>query len=78
MLFAFFKQFRRPRCLRFQQLISPYLDSELDQAEVTSLESHLADCDECRKRSEKMRFASRLVANLPLHEMEPARDELFH
>ncbi len=72
MLFAFVKQFRRPHCLRFQRLLSPYLDGEIDQAGAASLERHLADCDECRTQSEKMRFASRLVATMPQHEVEPA------
>ena len=62
MLFSFVERFMRRRCLRFQRLLSPYLDGELDRDVAASLERHLADCDECRKQSEKLRFASRLVA----------------
>src|SRR5262245_54998021 len=72
MLFAIVKQFRRSRCLRFQRLLSPYLDGELDRDGAASLERHLADCNECRMQAGKLRFASHLVANLPLHEVEPA------
>src|SRR5262245_16821117 len=73
MLLAFVKQFRRPGCWRYQRLLSPHLDGELDDTEAASLAGHLADCNECRKRSENMIFASHLVANLSSHEVEPAK-----
>jgi anti-sigma factor RsiW len=72
MLIAFVKQLMRPGCWRYRRLLSPYLDDELDQGAASRLESHLADCASCRSRSENLRFAARLVANLQLPEAEPA------
>ena len=72
MLFAFVKQLRRPGCWRYHRLLSPYLDGELDQGAAARLERHLAGCAACRTQSENMRFAARLVADLPLSEAESA------
>src|SRR5262245_36738188 len=72
MLIACVKQLMRPGCWRYQRLLSPYLDDELDQGAAARLERHLAGCAACRTQSENMRFAAGLVANLPLSEAEPA------
>jgi Putative zinc-finger/FecR protein/Galactose oxidase, central domain len=72
MLFAFVKQFIRPVCWRYKRQLSPYLDGELDQVAVASLERHLASCAACRAKYEDMRFAARLVADLSLPETEPS------
>ncbi|MGH9832691.1 MAG: kelch repeat-containing protein [Blastocatellia bacterium] len=72
MSFAFVKQFIRPGCWRYQRWLSPYFDGELDQAMAARVERHLAGCAACRTQSENMRFAARLVANLPLPEAEAA------
>ncbi|HKE31720.1 MAG TPA: kelch repeat-containing protein, partial [Candidatus Angelobacter sp.] len=71
-LFTRAKQIRWTGCWRYQRLLSPYLDGELDQAETASLEGHLTDCDECRTLFEKLRFASRMVTKLSVREVEPA------
>ena len=72
MLIAFVKQLMRPGCWRYQRLLSPYLDDELDHGAASRLERHLAGCVACRTRSENMRFAARLVTNLPAPEVERA------
>jgi Putative zinc-finger/Galactose oxidase, central domain/FecR protein/Kelch motif len=71
-LFAFVKQLRRPGCWRYHRLLSPYLDGALGQDAAARLEKHLVGCAACRAQSENMRFASRLVADLPLPEVEPS------
>ena len=35
-------------CWRVQNLIAPFLDGELPEAEASSLDEHLAECAECR------------------------------
>jgi len=72
MSFTFVKQLARPGCWRYQRQLSPYLDGELEQPASVWLERHLAGCHRCRERYENQRFASRLVANLPLPAAEPA------
>jgi putative zinc finger protein/FecR-like protein/galactose oxidase-like protein/Kelch motif protein len=72
MLFAFVKQLRRPGCWRYHRLLSPYLDGALGQDAVARLEKHLVGCAACRAQSENMRFASRMIADLPLPEAEPS------
>ncbi len=70
MSLAFVKQFIRPGCWRYRRRLSPHLDGELDQAVAARVERHLAGCAACRTQSENMRFAARLVADLPLPEAE--------
>lgn len=72
MFFRSFRQLVRPSCWRYQRQLSPYLDGELAQAASTRLARHLAGCSACRGQYEKLRFAARLVANLPLPAREPA------
>src|SRR5262245_48473867 len=72
MLGVFVKQLIRIGCWRYQRLLSPYIDGELDQDATARLEIHLAGCAACRTRSEDMRFASRLVADLQAPEAGPA------
>src|SRR5215510_16280278 len=72
MLFAFVKQLIRPGCWRYHRQLSPYLDGELDQATAARMERHLAGCAACRTQIENMRFAARLVSDLPLPEAEPS------
>ncbi|MGH9939308.1 MAG: kelch repeat-containing protein, partial [Blastocatellia bacterium] len=72
MSFAFVKQLMRPGCWRYQRLLSPYFDDELERGAVARLERHLDVCVACRTHYENMGFAARLVADLPLPEAEPA------
>jgi hypothetical protein len=71
MLFAFVKQLLRTGCWWYQRRLSPYLDGELDQTIAARLERHLAGCAACRAQCEDLRFAARLVADLPAPGAEP-------
>jgi len=60
------------RCAwRYQPLLSPYLDGELDPQRRVQLERHLAACESCRRGCENLRFASRLAAQIVLPEPTP-------
>jgi mycothiol system anti-sigma-R factor len=50
-------------CEKCEELMQPYLDRELDEAERREAEAHLADCGYCQKRyrfeTELRRFVRR-------------------
>lgn len=71
-MFTFVKQLVWPSCWQYQPQLSPHLDGELAQAAAIELEKHLAGCAGCRAQYERLRFAARLVANVPLPSGEPA------
>jgi mycothiol system anti-sigma-R factor len=37
-------------CEKCEEMLQPYLDRELDEAERREAEAHLADCPPCQKR----------------------------
>lgn len=43
------------RCSKAGKYLSSYIDGELDAKEITSLESHLAQCDRCTEELEQLR-----------------------
>jgi mycothiol system anti-sigma-R factor len=46
-------------CAKCEEVLQPFLDRELSDAEVAEAESHLDDCTYCRKRyrfEEKLRM----------------------
>ncbi len=56
-------------CERFEDLLVPYADGELEAAERASVEAHLRDCPECAELLACLRTASTALAALP--EIEP-------
>jgi anti-sigma factor (TIGR02949 family) len=60
-------------CHECEQLLQPYLDRQLTEAEVLEAEEHLDECSYCRRAyhfEEKLRMYVRRVAS------EPMRPEL--
>ena len=55
----------------FQNLLSPYLDGELDDRSRQRLEAHLRECAACRAVLEEISFASDFVSRLELPEKVP-------
>ena len=51
--------------------LSAYLDGELNPAEQTSIESHLADCASCRSERDAAGASRSLVRSLPVVEPPP-------
>ena len=41
------------KCLKAHKLISPYIDGELPEREVSGLEGHMKACDKCRTEFEE-------------------------
>jgi anti-sigma factor (TIGR02949 family) len=60
-------------CEKCEELLQPYLDRELDDAERQEAESHLDDCGYCKKR---YRFEASLRAYVRVACTEPMRPEL--
>jgi anti-sigma factor (TIGR02949 family) len=56
-------------CEKCEELIQPYLDRELSEAERAEAESHLQLCDYCRRRyvfEEKLRMFVRQASVEPM------------
>ena len=50
---------------RLRQLLSSYIDGEVDAAELREVEEHLADCDSCQRELDTLRFTVGLLQELP-------------
>lgn len=53
------------------ELISAYLDGELDGAELTQLADHLGGCGKCSAELEEMQRVRTAVRSLPVLELPP-------
>ena len=65
---------RRPTTLSCEQvapLIDDFVDERLDAAAREPLESHLAECDSCRRLADDLREIRRGVRALPAHAPRP-------
>jgi anti-sigma factor RsiW len=51
-------------CSSNQQLLSAFIDAELDPAQLKVLRSHLSECVECRSKVDRLRFAKASLAKL--------------
>lgn len=51
---------------RHRQLLTPYVDGELDTPAQTRLQKHLEKCARCRAEYDRLLFASRIVSQLAL------------
>ncbi len=59
-------------CDKLQNLLSPYLDGELDPAARAEVEAHLAACPECAGLAARMKAALAAFASFPEVEPSPA------
>lgn len=51
------------KCSKAHKLISPYLDGELTERDMKTLEDHMMFCDKCRKEYEEGKELHNLFAN---------------
>jgi anti-sigma factor (TIGR02949 family) len=58
-------------CEKCEELLQPYLDRELDEAERASAEAHLAGCSYCRKRYRFEEHLRRFVRQATVTQMPP-------
>ena len=59
-------------CEEADRFLDPYLDGELEAAQRTELEQHLAECQECRQKLEQLRqFRAFFTANAPHYPSPP-------
>src|SRR5690554_1758791 len=54
-------------CKRYQDLMSDYIDGELELGEQTRIELHLADCEPCRAVRDDLLQIVHFSRQLPLH-----------
>ena len=59
-------------CEKCEELLQPYLDRELSDAEVAEAERHLDTCSYCRKRYRFEEELRRFVRQATVEEMPPA------
>jgi anti-sigma factor RsiW len=50
------------KCFRARPLLAEYLDGEIDSGRLAALEAHIAGCEECSARLEKLRAQWKAVA----------------
>jgi anti-sigma factor (TIGR02949 family) len=62
-------------CAKCEELLQPYLDRELTDAERTEAEGHLDGCNYCRKRYRFEVELRRFVRQAAVEEMPPALKE---
>lgn len=58
-------------CEKCEEMLQPYLDRELNEAERASAEAHLAGCSYCRKRYRFEAHLRRFVRKAVVEEMPP-------
>jgi anti-sigma factor RsiW len=50
---------------RFQERLSAYMDGELAQRDVRSVQTHLESCESCRREMAGLRVASAAMREMP-------------
>ena len=58
-------------CEKCEELLQPYLDRELNDAEMAEAERHLDECTYCRKRYRFEEELRRYVRQAAVEEMPP-------
>jgi len=58
-------------CVRCEEMLQPYLDRELTDAERAEAEEHLDGCEYCRKRYRFEEALRRFVRQATVEEMPP-------
>jgi anti-sigma factor RsiW len=53
------------------EMISAYLDGELNRSEIEQLKSHLASCGKCSAEMQEMQVVRSAVRSLPMLELPP-------
>ena len=51
-------------CHSANRLLSAYIDRELSGAEMSAVDAHVRDCDDCRDECEELRLTKRLLGSL--------------
>ncbi len=66
-----FKGLQKTQCDLVRELLSPYIDDELDLEERQRVDSHLQSCQSCREEFDSIRKSASLVRSMPV--IEPRR-----
>jgi predicted anti-sigma-YlaC factor YlaD len=57
------------KCAELVELVTDYLESVLEPAEVARIHKHLSGCDSCESYLSQVRVAIRVTSSLPSEEM---------
>jgi anti-sigma factor RsiW len=60
-------------CRQFVEIVTDYLEQQLDEARRLWTDEHLAGCDACRNYLEQMRTTIRALRDLGDESLDPAR-----
>jgi anti-sigma factor (TIGR02949 family) len=63
--------FAEDPCAKCEEVLQPFLDRELNEAERASAEAHLSLCSYCRKRYRFEEHLRRYVRQAAIEEMAP-------
>jgi len=58
-------------CQRFKEMISDYIEGELDQQDQVQMEKHLRDCIRCKKKISQLKSLIRNLSVLPKISVSP-------
>ena len=62
-------------CRQFVELVTDYLEHQLDESRRTWTEEHLAECDPCRAYLDQMRMTITTLRDLTHAELDSERRE---
>jgi hypothetical protein len=68
---AWFRGLHKTECDEVRELLSPYLDGELDSDERQRVDSHIESCQSCREALSSLRETVSLIQSMPI--IEPSR-----
>jgi anti-sigma factor RsiW len=65
-------------CTEIVEVVTDYLEGQIDDALRTEIEAHLALCPGCDNYLEQMRETIRVMGHVPVHSLsDTARDDLM-
>ena len=66
-------------CIELVELVTDYLEGDLDDDERARVEAHLAACDACTAYIDEMRVTIAVVGRIEVDDLsDAARSELMH
>jgi len=65
-------------CIEIKELLSLYLDNELDEDRKKQVETHLQQCDACKKEFEELTFIKNILAETEEVSVPDVFDERLH
>ena len=65
-------------CREVVELVTDYIEGDLDEVTVRAMDAHMAECDDCVRYVEQLRLTIRLLGRVPVESLpEEAKAELM-